>query len=76
MFSYSHVIFCHVQTNLCHCTELLDPDVNFDVPVDVFAIGFEEIVDLNASNIVSARYAVAAHCRLFSCDSDFLSCVF
>lgn len=26
-----------------------------DIPVDVYAIGFEEIVDLNASNIVSAR---------------------
>ena len=27
-----------------------------DVPIDVYAIGFEEIVDLNASNIMSARY--------------------
>ncbi|PFX33475.1 synaptojanin-1-like [Stylophora pistillata] len=27
--------------------------VNFKVPTDVFAIGFEELVDLNASNIVS-----------------------
>lgn len=30
-------------------------DVNFKVPTDVFAIGFEELVDLNASNIVSTR---------------------
>jgi len=32
-------------------------DVNDDLerPVDIFAIGFEEIVDLNASNIMSAR---------------------
>jgi hypothetical protein len=37
--------------------ELLDPGVDYDVPVDICAIGFEEIVDLNASNIVSARYA-------------------
>lgn len=28
---------------------------DFDKPVDIFAVGFEEIVDLNASNIVSAR---------------------
>ena len=27
-----------------------------DVPIDVYAIGFEEIVDLNASNIMSARW--------------------
>jgi len=26
-----------------------------DPPVDVYAIGFEEIVDLNASNIMAAR---------------------
>lgn len=30
-------------------------DVDFRVPTDVFAIGFEELVDLNASNIVSTR---------------------
>lgn len=24
-------------------------------PVDIFAVGFEEIVDLNASNIMAAR---------------------
>jgi len=35
--------------------EALDDDADFDVPVDIFAIGFEEIVDLNASNIMSAR---------------------
>jgi len=28
-------------------------DVDFRLPTDVFAIGFEELVDLNASNIVS-----------------------
>ena len=34
----------------------VDPAVDFDVPVDLFAIGFEEIVDLNASNIMNTRY--------------------
>jgi phosphatidylinositol-bisphosphatase len=24
-------------------------------PIDIFAVGFEEIVDLNASNIMAAR---------------------
>jgi len=38
--------------------EMLDDDADFDVPVDIFAIGFEEIVDLNAGNIVSARFAI------------------
>ncbi|XP_052801700.1 synaptojanin-1-like [Mya arenaria] len=33
--------------------EMLDPSVDYDVPVDIFAIGFEEMVDLNASNIVN-----------------------
>ncbi|GAB1601830.1 synaptojanin-1-like isoform X2 [Argonauta hians] len=32
----------------------LDQDANFSLPADIFAIGFEEIVDLNASNIVRA----------------------
>ena len=35
--------------------DLLSPDCDVNVPLDIFAIGFEEIVDLNASNIVSAR---------------------
>ena len=30
-------------------------NVDYRVPTDVFAIGFEELVDLNASNIVSTR---------------------
>uniref|UniRef100_A0A2C9JV86 phosphoinositide 5-phosphatase n=1 Tax=Biomphalaria glabrata TaxID=6526 RepID=A0A2C9JV86_BIOGL len=29
-------------------------DYDYDRPVDIFAVGFEEIVDLNASNIMSA----------------------
>ena len=36
-------------------TELLNPTAEMNTPIDIFAIGFEEIVDLNASNIVSAR---------------------
>ncbi|XP_033108886.1 synaptojanin-1-like [Anneissia japonica] len=32
----------------------VDSSVDFSVPVDVYAIGFEEMVDLNASNIISA----------------------
>ena len=31
-------------------------EIAFDQPVDIFAVGFEEIVDLNASNIMSARW--------------------
>ncbi|XP_013387463.1 synaptojanin-1 isoform X2 [Lingula anatina] len=34
--------------------DLIDESVDYDYPVDIFAIGFEEIVDLNASNIMSA----------------------
>ena len=38
-------------------SEMLDPAVDyFGEPVDIFVIGFEEIVDLNASNIMSARW--------------------
>ncbi|XP_012937640.1 synaptojanin-1 [Aplysia californica] len=36
-----------------HPNVLVD-DVDYDKPVDIFAVGFEEIVDLNASNIMSA----------------------
>ncbi|CAE1261864.1 SYNJ [Acanthosepion pharaonis] len=40
------------------CQELfpnsLDADADYGIPPDIFAIGFEEIVDLNASNIVRA----------------------
>lgn len=32
---------------------ILDPNEPFDKPTDVFAIGFEELVDLNTSNILS-----------------------
>ena len=37
-------------------TGLITAGTDFDsAPVDIYAIGFEEIVDLNASNIMSAR---------------------
>ncbi|CAL1535444.1 unnamed protein product, partial [Lymnaea stagnalis] len=35
-------------------SNILVKDVDYDKPVDIFAVGFEEIVDLNASNIMSA----------------------
>lgn len=44
------VIVKHVM-----CADLLDSNVDYDQPSDIYAIGFEEIVDLNASNIMSAR---------------------
>lgn len=35
------------------CSSSADSKAN---PIDIFAIGFEEMVELNAGNIVSARY--------------------
>ena len=48
----------------------MDDDADFNVPVDIFAIGFEEIVDLNAGNIVSARFAVRLTVVLLSWIKD------
>lgn len=47
------------------CLRFPDSKAN---PVDIFAIGFEEMVELNAGNIVSARYvrtdkSIGAHSR-------------
>ena len=36
-------------------TGTVSQDADLERPIDIFAIGFEEIVDLNASNIVSVR---------------------
>lgn len=36
-------------------SEMIKHDANLEKPIDIFAIGFEEIVDLNASNIMKAR---------------------
>lgn len=33
-------------------------------PIDIFAIGFEEMVELNAGNIVSARYVCEIPAKL------------
>ena len=38
------------------CAGLLAEGADIDVPVDVYAVGFEEMVDLNASNIMKVRY--------------------
>ena len=50
----------------------MDHDADFDVPVDIFAIGFEEIVDLNAGNIMSARFAVSLAVILWLCGVSLL----
>lgn len=42
---------------LCSILDLVDvghPNSDDTEPIDIFAIGFQEIVDLNASNIVAA----------------------
>lgn len=39
------------------CFPLADNKAN---PIDIFAIGFEEMVELNAGNIVSARWVCAS----------------
>jgi synaptojanin len=36
--------------------DISSADDSTDKMSDIFAIGFEEIVDLNASNIMAARY--------------------
>jgi len=33
----------------------LEEDAELDSPADIYAVGFQEIVDLNAGNIVAAR---------------------
>lgn len=38
-----------------HCVIFIFTDSKAN-PIDIFAIGFEEMVELNAGNIVSARY--------------------
>lgn len=68
-----------VQNHICKCCSFLqfycacflciflftDNKVN---PIDIFAIGFEEMVELNAGNIVSARFV----CNL--CTQNNLTC--
>ena len=35
---------------------ILDKQEKFERPPDIYALGFEELVDLNANNIISTRY--------------------
>ncbi len=42
---------------------MVDSDSNQDKLADIYAIGFEEIVDLNASNIVAASTDNAKACE-------------
>ena len=35
---------------------IVDAGADFDKSADLFAIGFEELVDLNTSNIISTRF--------------------
>ena len=53
--TYLHVLILHVYTCLMIFSEMIKHDANLEKPIDIFAIGFEEIVDLNASNIMKAR---------------------
>ena len=48
--------------------------MDYSKPVDIFAIGFEEMVDLNASNIMSARYIFhRAHLVYFHTFHSYMS---
>lgn len=38
-------------------------DLNYDKPSDIFAVGFQEIVDLNASNIMAASTDNSKACK-------------
>ncbi|XP_005187417.2 synaptojanin-1 [Musca domestica] len=45
---------CHALARSKALVDVNNPSENAGKPVDIFAIGFEEIVDLNASNIMAA----------------------
>lgn len=45
---------CHALARSKALVDVNNPAENASKPVDIFAIGFEEIVDLNASNIMAA----------------------
>ncbi|XP_068145428.1 synaptojanin-1 [Drosophila tropicalis] len=45
---------CHAQARSKALVDVNNPSEHVDHPVDIYAIGFEEIVDLNASNIMAA----------------------
>lgn len=46
---------CPFSVLLAALVDFSQVDDSNEPPVDIFAIGFQEIVDLNASNIVAAR---------------------
>jgi hypothetical protein len=43
------------NTKLLVVSDFMMVGYDYDAPIDIFAVGFEEIVDLNASNIMKAR---------------------
>ncbi|XP_036332879.1 synaptojanin-1 [Rhagoletis pomonella] len=45
---------CHALARAKDLVNVTNPSENACTPVDIYAIGFQEIVDLNASNIVAA----------------------
>lgn len=45
---------CHRLARSKSLVDVTHPEDSNDPPIDIFAIGFQEIVDLNASNIVAA----------------------
>ncbi|XP_034653156.1 synaptojanin-1 [Drosophila subobscura] len=45
---------CHAMARSKALVDVNNPSEHVDHPVDIYAIGFEEIVDLNASNIMAA----------------------
>ncbi|KRF79769.1 synaptojanin-1 [Drosophila virilis] len=45
---------CHALARSKALVDVNNPSEHVDHPVDIYAIGFEEIVDLNASNIMAA----------------------
>ena len=49
---------------------ILDKEEQFQRPPDIYALGFEELVDLNANNIISTRYG----CLSLSCNHGGLLC--
>ena len=53
---------------------IVDTEADFDKSTDLFAIGFEELVDLNTSNIISTRFVVVFVDFVFGCVVAMLFC--
>lgn len=45
----------YFSSHFLYLSESMVEGYDYSKPVDIFAVGFEEIVDLNASNIMKAR---------------------